>query len=430
MTRQGSDRLSSLSESLSLSCPLLNQGVGLRFNTLMPYAEGRLFYDADSHIMEMPEWLPAFADPSFRDRIRPFSLGSTGTTDRVRQMIERGKRRAGDPAERPGHEAELLTRKSWDAYGAFHGEDRTRALNLLGFEAQLVFSTFAPGQSEFAKDADVSYAASRALTRAMLEFCANDKRLLPVTFVPLQLPERAIAEARFALDAGIKGLTISPIPPATHSITHPVLHELYALAEERGVPILFHVENDAPRKIAKGFSENGWEGQTDFHGGGENFTSLLYMAVSHWVEVALAALIFDHVLETFPRLKVGVIELGAVWVPAWLERMEIVADTFGRTESRLRTLSMRPSDYVRRQVRVTPYPTENVGRLIERCGPELFMFSSDYPHVEGGRNPLKRFSESLGGRSEAELTAFYSGNFANMMRWPSPSQMPLASGQH
>ena len=323
----------------------------------MPYAEGRLFYDADSHIMETLEWLPAFADPSFRDRIRAFSLGSTGTTDRVRQMIERGRRRAGDPAERAGHEAELLTRKSWDAYGAFHREDRTRALDLLGFQAQLVFSTFAPGQSEFAKDPEVSYAAARALTRAMLQFCADDRRLLPVTFIPLQVPERAIAAARFALDAGIKGLTISPIPPAAHSITHPGLHELYALAEERGVPLLFHVENDAPRKIAKGFSQNGWEGQTDFHGGGENFTGLLYMAMSHWVEVALAALIFDHVLEKFPRLKVGVIELGAVWVPAWLERMEIVVDTFGRTESRLRALSMRPTDYVRRQVRVTPYPT-------------------------------------------------------------------------
>jgi len=386
------------------------------FNAAMPYAEGRLFYDADSHVMETPDWLPAYADPAFREHIRPFSLGSTGTTDRVQQMIARGRRRAGEPAERAAHEAELLTRKSWDAYGAFHRDDRTRALDLLGFNAQLVFSTFAPGQSEFAKDVDVSYAAARALTRAMLDFCAHDRRLLPVTFIPLQVPERAIAEARYALEAGIKGLTISPNPPATHSLTHPSLHPLYALAAEHGVPILFHVENDAPRKIAKGFSTNGWDGQTDFHGGGENFTGLLYMAVSHWVEVALAALIFDHILEKFPRLKVGVIELGAVWVPAWLERMEIVVDTFGRTESRLRMLSLRPTDYVRRQVRVTPYPTENVGRLIERCGSELFMFSSDYPHVEGGRNPLKRFNESLAGRSDAELTAFYSGNFADLMR--------------
>ncbi len=381
----------------------------------MPYADGRTFHDADSHVMELPGWLASYADPAYRDRITDFSLGGTGLPDVVQQMIARGRRRAGEPAERAGHEQALLTRKSWDAYGAFHADDRRRALDLLGYHSQLVFSTFAPGQAEFATDVDVGYAASRALTRGMVEFCAGDTRLLPVTYVPVTVPERAIEETRFALDAGVRGITISPLPPRTHSITHPSLHPMYAMCAERGVPILFHVENDAPRKIARGFRENGWEGQTDFHGGGENFTGLLYMAVSHWVEVALAAMVFDQVLERFPALKVGVIELGAVWVPAWLERLEIVMDTFGRTESRIRNLSMRPSDYVHRQVRVTPYPTEDVGALIARCGADLFMFSSDYPHVEGGRNPLKRFEASMGGRSQAERAAFYAGNFADLM---------------
>ena len=43
------------------------------------------------------------------------------------------------------------------------------------------------------------------------------------------------------------------------------------------------------------------------------------------------------------------------------------------------------------------------------------MFSSDYPHVEGGRHPLKRFEASLAGRSEAGKHAFYAANFAGMM---------------
>jgi uncharacterized protein len=381
----------------------------------MPYAEGRVFHDADSHVMELPDWLPSYAEPAYRERIPPFSLLSTGSRDRVEAMMTRGKVRAGAAAERAAHETELMTRKSWDAYGAFHADDRRRALDLLGFRSQLVFSTFAPTQSEEAPDVEVSYAASRALSRGIVEFCSADPRLLPATFIPLTVPERAIAEVAFALDAGVKGVTISPLPPATHSITHPSLYPFYAQLEERGVPLLFHVEGDAPRKAAAGFTKNGWEGQTDFHGGGENFTGLLYMAVSQWVEVALAALIFDQVLEKFPRLRVGVIELGAVWVPAWLERLEIVMDTFGRTETRIGSLPLRPMEYVRRQVRVTPYPTENLGRLIELAGPELFMFSSDYPHVEGGRHPLKRFEGSLGSRSEADKHAFYAGNFADMM---------------
>jgi predicted TIM-barrel fold metal-dependent hydrolase len=381
----------------------------------MTYAPGRVCHDADSHLMETPDWITAYADPGMRERIRPYSLGGTGPAAVVERMIDRGRRRAGVESERAGHEAELMTRKSWDAYGAFHAGDRRRALDLLGFRSQLVFSTFAPGQIELVDDVDLAYATSRALTRGIVEFCAGDPRLLPVTFIPLTIPERTVAEARAAVDAGVRAITISPLPPRTHSITHPSLHPFYALCEERGVPVVFHVENHAPRKVARGFSENGWEGQTDFHGGGENFTGLLYMAVSHWVEVALAALVFDQILERFPRLMVAVIELGAVWMPAWLERLEIVKDTFGRTESRIRDLSLRPSDYVRRQIRVTPYPTEDVGRLIERCGPDLFMFSSDFPHVEGGRNPLKRFEASLAGRSDAEREAFYAGNFVRLM---------------
>ena len=381
----------------------------------MAYAEGRAFYDADSHIMELPEWIGAYADPSVRDRIPGFSLGSSGSTERVKEMIARGKSRAGVASERAAHAAELMSRKGWEAYGAFHAEDRRRALDLLGFRAQLLFSTFGAYQAEIAEDPEVAYGTSRALTRGMVEFCAGDRRLLPVTFVPLTIPERAIAETRFALDAGIKGVTISPLPPESHSITHPALHPMFALLEERGVPLLFHVEGHAPRKVPAGFTHNGWEGQTDFHGGGENFTGLLYMAVSQWTEIALSALIFDQVLEKFPKLMIGVIELGAVWVPAWLERMEIVKDTFGRTESRIGGLPLRPSEYAKRQIRVTPYPTENVGRLIESAGPEMFLFSSDYPHVEGGRNPLKRFEASLEGLDDREKDAFYAKNFLDLM---------------
>ena len=61
---------------------------------------------------------------------------------------------------------------------------------------------------------------------------------------------------------------------------------------------------------------------------------------------------------------------------------------------------MRPSEYVRRQIRFTPYPTEDVGWIIEQSGPEVCMFSSDYPHVEGGRSPIERFEARLADASD------------------------------
>ena len=90
-------------------------------------------------------------------------------------------------------------------------------------------------------------------------------------------------------------------------------------------------------------------------------------------------------------------------------------EAFARHEERLRTLSLLPSEYVRRQVRVTPYPTEDVGWILENAGEETVLFSSDYPHVEGGRNPIRRFEESMKDLSEAQKQAFYFDNMVDLM---------------
>jgi predicted TIM-barrel fold metal-dependent hydrolase len=121
------------------------------------------------------------------------------------------------------------------------------------------------------------------------------------------------------------------------------------------------------------------------------------------------------VLERFPDLRIGVIEQGAIWVPSWMRQMEAAFDAFARHEARLRALSMRPSEYVTRQIRFTPYPTEDVGWIIEQAGPGICMFSSDYPHVEGGRRPIERFEASLAGTSTADRQAFYHDNFVDLM---------------
>jgi predicted TIM-barrel fold metal-dependent hydrolase len=126
-------------------------------------------------------------------------------------------------------------------------------------------------------------------------------------------------------------------------------------------------------------------------------------------------MIFDGVLDRFPSLRIGVIEQGAIWVPSWLRHMEAAFEAFGRHEERLRALSLRPTEFVRRQVRCTPYPTEDVGWIIGQSAPEICMFSSDYPHVEGGRRPLERFEASLGDADEDTRRRFYADNFLDLL---------------
>jgi predicted TIM-barrel fold metal-dependent hydrolase len=66
-------------------------------------------------------------------------------------------------------------------------------------------------------------------------------------------------------------------------------------------------------------------------------------------------------------------------------------------------------------MKFTPYPTEDVGWLVREAGPDVLLFNSDYPHVEGGRRPIERFERSLGDASDEVRQAFYCDNFLEMM---------------
>ena len=129
----------------------------------------------------------------------------------------------------------------------------------------------------------------------------------------------------------------------------------------------------------------------------------------------MTALIFDGVLERFPALKFGAIELGASWLPSWLAFMDSGFEAFRKGESRLQRLTMRPSDYARRQFRVTPYCHEPTGWILKNSDPGMLLFSSDFPHVEGGRNPVKRFETELQEVSQDHRQRFYRDNFIDLM---------------
>jgi hypothetical protein len=81
-------------------------------------------------------------------------------------------------------------------------------------------------------------------------------------------------------------------------------------------------------------------------------------------------------------------------------------------------LPLKASDYIRRAVKFTPFPGEDVGRMIKDAGAELFLFSSDYPHPEGTDDPIGRFERTFSGLTEDEKEKFYYSNFQEMMAPP------------
>jgi predicted TIM-barrel fold metal-dependent hydrolase len=393
----------------------------------MPYSEGRVVHDADAHVMETPTWLRDHAEAAFRDRLPVLSypggneLRQTGDPAEQQHDLlasfDQLRARHASAEYRADEEAEIMARKNFAATGSFIAEDRPRALDLLGFSSQLVFNTFHNGRLhdlEHAGDPALAYAAARAHNRGMLEFCSVDPRLLPSLYVPLAEPEQAVAATRDALEQGAAALLVASGCPPGFSPSHQDLFGVWAQAEEAGIPVVFHVGGTGTL-VDPNYFVNGRPVPPDFHGGEENFRSVDYMGIPVPPAQTLATLIFDGVLERFPDLHIGVIEQGAIWVPSWLRQMESAFEAFRRHEERLQALSLRPSDYVHRQVRFTPYPTEDVGWIVAQAGPDLVLFSSDYPHVEGGRKPLERFEASLGGATEDVRRQFYADNFLFLM---------------
>lgn len=379
----------------------------------MAYVENRIVHDADSHLMELTDCLDDFLDPKFRAAYD--ELPKVKAWPRDGKLATHARKLHEDPAFRAGDVENLLTRKNYEALGSFRRDDRPHALDQLGFASQLIFTTWCLGNFglDESGDLDLCYAAAQAHNRMMTWFCSADRRMLATGYVPLADFERAKTTAREAIALGAKALLIPSKCPRGHSPSHIAFDPIWAMAQEAGLPIVFHVGGEM--KMNPDYFENGLPRVKDFHGGEENFTSLSFMTIPHSVMETLAALIFDGVLDRFPKLKFGAIELGGSWLPSWMRYLDAGYGAFFKHEERLKKLSLKPSEFVKRQIRVTPYPHEDSGWIIANSAEEICLFSSDFPHVEGGRNPLKRFNELLAGISPRAVERFYCDNFIDLM---------------
>ena len=372
--------------------------------------------DADSHIMELPDFLTAYADPALRDRL-PAILPRGQADATLAGFPSDGARR-----HSPEHVEKLkalgdriLTGPKWyDALGAFNCAERGIVLDLLDIRRQIIFSSFAAASLTQWRDIDLRYGGVRAFNRAIKDFVSDDPRLVGVGLLVLDDPSRTVAALDSALAEGLRVFMLPSDSPG-RSPGHVDHDPIWARLEEARGAFVLHV-GSSKLSIDSDWMNDGHPDRRTARGGAEVVGSKDMTSIFHTAERFLSVLILDGVLERFPELRAGCIELGAGWVPAMRRRLDHIVKIWSKPEPHLREMRRLPSQQMDDQMRFTPYPFEDVGELINFSSDRLYMFSTDYPHAEGGRDPIGRFQDSLRNHGDETRRRFFYSNFTDLVR--------------
>ena len=278
----------------------------------MPYAEGRTYYDADSHLMELGDWLVQYADPDVRDRIRPLHLGGAG--ELADEAVRDAEARRGDPrrrararGQRDGPEG--LERARRVRPGRAQPRPRSPRLRVAT-------------RVQHVRGHAVRVRRPRAPVRRHSRAQPRDGRLLPCRSAawsrsgssPLHDPElarRRRPTKRSRWDAARSWCRRYRRRRSRRRTR--TTGRCGRCSRSTGVPFMLHIGGGG-RPLRRAFHENGKPPVTDFLGGGENIRSKDYMALHHPPEIFLACMVLDGIFEQFPGLRGGCIEQGALWV--------------------------------------------------------------------------------------------------------------------
>ncbi|HYL50582.1 MAG TPA: hypothetical protein VEZ15_01315, partial [Acidimicrobiia bacterium] len=273
-----------------------------------------------------------------------------------------------------------LPREYWEASA------RAGRLAEMGVDECVVFPNFGL-LWEGTLDADLpSLTANMTAWNRWCASVARDGRgqVHPVAHCTLRDPAWLHAELARLEQDGIRLAMIAPALVAGRPLSHPDHDELWRAFVNHGVTPLFHVA-DQRRPF-----DDAWYTAPD-----QSLVPPLE-SVFLWTSAALACtdLILNGALDRHPDLRIGIVELSAVWVPLFLMMLDGGAQFTEKLNGRpIVELSMKPSEFFRRQVRVSSFSYELPAKLIRQTG-DLYMCCSDFPHSEGTATPMSDYSGS------------------------------------
>jgi predicted TIM-barrel fold metal-dependent hydrolase len=331
----------------------------------------------------------------WRDRtISVADVQTPGETDAVGER--RRREREGLPPLVRYDEA--LPRDYWEPAA------RVAKLAELGVDEAVVFPNYG---LVFERSLCASLPALRANMGAWNRWCAavaaeGGGRLHPVAHLTLRDLDWLEAQLAALARAGIRLAMIAPALVDGRPLSHPALERAWAAFVHHGVSPVFHV-GDQPKVF-----DEAWYTDRDELGVFAVDAVLLYVPAA----LACTDLILNGVLERHPGLRLGIVELSAVWVPLFLMMLDGGSAFVQRLGGQRARLPLRPSDYFRRQVRVSSFAYELPRRIARMIGDgDVLMACSDYPHTEGTARPLADYAApGAHGLRPDEAPGFFAGN--------------------
>ena len=384
----------------------------------MKYAHRDDIYDADTHMMERPDWIYEFADKDIRDELEPIAEGNKETLLTIDKALEsfQNRQSSEDTLKKAKEEFMSWKHKGWDGLGAFDPMERKIANDLLGFKGHIVFPTSAFDQVLAAKQDSIILGGIKALNKGMASFCEVDPRMHGAAYIPFNFGEEvALKFLRDAINNNFSVILIDTIAPkGCKAFTHPDYDVVWQEIQESNITITLHVGADSSwDPVPLSFYNNA--SSVPVHKVGDApRDALAYMGISYNAELFLASMIFDGVLERFPNLRIGVVELGASWIISWMKQLDQSYRAFRRLQD-LSQVKQLPSEYVKKHIKITPFPGEDIGWLLTSGAADLLMFASDYPHHEGTDDPISRFEKTMLEIDESTKKKFYSDNFKSLL---------------
>ena len=258
----------------------------------MVYAHRDDIFDADTHMMEHPDWIHQFADKSIQDKLEPIAEGDKDVRLRIDNAIKGFEERQSSPdvLEKAKEEFMGWKHKGWDGLGAFNAEERKLANDLLGFKAHLVFPTSAFDQVLAAKEPKVILGGVEALNKGMAEFCSVDKRMFGAAYIPFSYGEEiALNILKQSIQQGSKVILIDTIAPeGTKAFTHPDFDVVWKTIQDNDITITLHVGADNSwDPVPLSFYNNGSEVPPHKEGDAPR-DALAYMGISYNAELFLS----------------------------------------------------------------------------------------------------------------------------------------------